>query len=384
VLAVSLCPATAVRGATGRGLLDQTWDACTTFAYAPDACDCDTGDPDVCCMGQEFSPAASVLNGFDLYLRGSPDADPNAPFDTFVTANVRMRTIRGPLMGSATAPLALPTAASGAWVHFALPSPLVLAPGIVYVLEVRASPERVMWFGSSASSCGGGYPGGSELALVDPGCCDFNFRTYGGFVAGGGSPRVDCAHEWLTEPAPPFTDQGVARNRLECTDGDPACDFGVAGDGACTFHVAECFDVADPVLPCTPTGVSAVKLFGGGRSTDATNRRALEDVLVAQGGMPSGRCRNPGPAHGATCAHDADCDSAPGAGDGRCDARLVTFVPPTAAGDACTDFASVTVPLRTLPGGGMAPGRRTLRIAARPEGAPIDGDSLTLVCDPNP
>src|SRR5262245_40004217 len=100
--ALLLCVGIPASPAGAHGLPDQVSDACSTFAYATDPCDCDTGDPELCCMGQEFSPGTSTLTGFDLQLRGGPDVDPNAPFSTFVTVNVRMRTILGPMLGSAT------------------------------------------------------------------------------------------------------------------------------------------------------------------------------------------------------------------------------------------------------------------------------------------
>jgi hypothetical protein len=124
--------------ATGHGLADQVWDACTNFAYAPDACDCDTGDPDVCCMGQEFTPNASILNGVDLYLRRTPDGDGNAPFSTFVTVNVQMGAVTGPLLGRAG-----DGAVSGKWKvpqSFHFPDAAPIAAG--YLVKLAGSASR--------------------------------------------------------------------------------------------------------------------------------------------------------------------------------------------------------------------------------------------------
>jgi hypothetical protein len=242
-----------------------------------------------------------------------------------------------------------------------------------------------MWWGSSDSSCGGGYTGGVELALMQPGCCDFNFRTYGGpvFVPGGGGGAADCTHEWLANPAPRLN-QGIPRHRLVCRDDDPACDFGPSGDRACTFHVAQCFNVVDPHLPCTPTDVAAVKLLGAGDATDVANRQALADGLVARGGVMRGHCTNSGARYDEICTVNSDCDATLGTGDGVCGRRFVGFTPPLTGRDVCTEFASITVPLKQNASGALSRGHKTLRIKAFPSATRPDTDSLTLICDPQP
>ena len=66
-------------------------------------------------------------------------------------------------------------------------------------------------------------------------------------IPGGGPPRSDCYVEFDVEGGSPLGIRGV-----ECTDGDPACDFDGACDGNCRFNVAVCLNQPDPALPnCT-------------------------------------------------------------------------------------------------------------------------------------
>ncbi len=205
------------------------------------------------------------------------------------------------------------------------------------------------------------------------------------FIPGGGSPRSDCTHEWLTVPNPPQNAQGIPVNRLKCTDDDPSCDFGAAtGDNQCTFHLALCFNLVDPALPCTPTDASLVQLLQPGmaprHAIDADNRTALEEALVGVGGRVQGACASGSPTRGLFCAKNSDCDVLPG--DGVC-RRYVVFAPSLATANRCTAFTEIKVPLRR---NGRA-GKKRLRLRVRSESAPAgqsptDTDSLTLVCKP--
>src|SRR5262249_29239056 len=148
-------------------------------------------------------------------------------------------------------------------------------------------------------------------------------------IPGGGAAPNDCAVEWLTNAVQPLSRAGWPQNRMECSDGDPSCDVGPAGDGACTFHVALCFNVPDARLACRPADVRQVDLIRPGidpqTPVDTVNRNALESALQSVGARVQGVCINRKPLRG--CSANADCDSAFGAGDGRC-RRIAAFEPP--------------------------------------------------------
>src|SRR5690242_19846045 len=63
-------------------------------------------------------------------------------------------------------------------------------------------------------------------------------------IPGGGPPRSDCYIEFDVKGGSRLGIRGV-----ECTDGDPACDFDGACDGHCRFDVAVCLNQRDPELP---------------------------------------------------------------------------------------------------------------------------------------
>ena len=205
-------------------------------------------------------------------------------------------------------------------------------------------------------------------------------------IPGGGSVKTDCTHEWLADPSPSPDRSGLPAKRIEYTDDDPACDFGAA-TGACTFHVAMCFNAAEQRFACTPSDVRQVKLAQPGVKprdpVDAANRAALEAALVRLGGDVQGFCTQPWVKHGLPCAANSECDSAPGTGDGTC-SRTVNFAY-LSAPYACTPFADITVPLRQTVRGSRT-GFKRLQLLATPSGGRRlqDRDSLTLVCKPKP
>jgi hypothetical protein len=187
--------------------------------------------------------------------------------------------------------------------------------------------------------------------------------------------------EWLSE-APPTN---ARRNRLVCTDGDPACDFGATGDQACTFHIAMCFNVNASPGGCTGTDVERVSVIQPrpkpANPTDVQNRKAMEDALVQLGGTVQGICKSPRAKRGQFCQQNSECDSAPGSGDGVC-SRVVKFGRLSTA-NACTPFADITVPLRQSRGR-LGSARKTIRLSTRPyaRGTASDADALMLVCQP--
>jgi cysteine-rich repeat protein len=246
----------------------------------------------------------------------------------------------------------------------------------------------------TAPVCGNG--------IVDAGeqCDDGNLASGDGcsgscqseLVRGGASKKTDCTHEWLTVPVPAPDSSGAPKNSLICTDDDPTCDFGAAGDAACTFHVALCFNVTEQRFACSPTDVALVQLKAPREDKptdpfDIGNRDALEAVLTGAGGLIRGLCTQPRSNKGQLCVTNADCDSASGSGNGKCAGRLTGFVPPLTTTNTCTGFAAIKVPLRA---NGRARGTKTLRLVATPSNNPVTGkkrtsdtDSLTLVCKPH-
>jgi len=234
-------------------------------------------------------------------------------------------------------------------------------------------------------SCGNG--------IVDPGeqCDDGNVVNGDGcstdcrlesLIPGGGLPGNDCSMEWLTTGAPASSGAAWRKNRPQCHDGDPTCDFGAVGDGACTFRIAMCFNVPDARLGCTPPDVQQVQVIrpgiDPGSPADILNRDAIDHALQGIGGTVLGVCVNHRPSVHA-CAANADCDSAPGTGNGRC-RTTAAFAPPLAQPNVCTDFVFIQVPLRA---GGRQGAVTTLRFKTQTTLRDrVDTDTLRLVCRP--
>lgn len=199
-----------------------------------------------------------------------------------------------------------------------------------------------------------------------------------------------CMVEWLTNPTAPKGNNGLPVRRLTCTDDDPTCDFGAAGgDRSCTFQVALCLNVADTRVPCLRTDFARLKILSPSETQPRSalamaNRNALEGVMTSVGAAVKGTCVNRGPRRGQLCTTDAECDAAPGVGNGICRGRFVAFEPPLTAANVCTPYALITVPLRQTAGGLRRSATRLVVAAAsdRTEGA-RGGDALTLICRPH-
>jgi hypothetical protein len=212
------------------------------------------------------------------------------------------------------------------------------------------------------------------------------------FIPGGRS-RQDCTLEWFATPVPPAGANGLPKTRIECTDDDPSCDFGSAGDMTCTFHVAVCLNVTDSRFPCAPTDVAQLRIGQPPARqrlvADVMNRAALETALVGVAGHVQGQCTSRGPQHGLPCQTSSACDSAAAQGDGVC-RSVVAIGPPLDATDQCTAPAAISVPLRHT-AGGLKAARKTLQLKATPSNDPStgmprrgDSDRLTLICHPHP
>jgi len=205
-------------------------------------------------------------------------------------------------------------------------------------------------------------------------------------IPGGGRVASNCTLEFVTAPPPAPGRNGLPGNRVDCTDGDPTCDFD-AVSGTCTFGVALCLNLQDSRFTCTPTDVQSVRVRQPGPGISGTiataNRTAVETALVQLGGEVHGVCTRPAFHRGQFCTAPGDCDSAPGAQDGVC-SSVVKFSPPLSAVNTCTSDAPITVPLRRTAWGNRA-GNKRLRMSAAPSvnaRTTTDTDSLTLVCHP--
>jgi len=235
--------------------------------------------------------------------------------------------------------------------------------------------------GGTCVHAGNPCGGGGQCSLL----CDEESRSCivpgpcGAFIPGG-SQASKCVAQWFTVPAPPTSRSGGAQNRVQCREGDASCDFSPAGDGACTFHVALCLDLADPQLRCAPADVREVRVLRpsiGVQGIDGLNRDALEGALRTIGARIQGVCARRKPLR--FCAANADCDSTLGAGDGLC-RRTAAFEPPLAT-PRCTAFADIRVPLRA---NGRLPGLKRLRFQTLLSGHHRPNiNALTLVCGPS-
>lgn len=205
------------------------------------------------------------------------------------------------------------------------------------------------------ASTGGTLVFTATFDLVPPVAC--GDEAPGRCVPGTGSPKTDCATEWLVQPVPPLTSnrpgsRNVPTYRVSCADGDPRCDFdGVTGkNGTCTFNVAVCVNNADPraaTRRCVPSAVVEYRLLA------PSTRRPRDIIDVLNGGTlleaVAGLALPPVPA----------------VADGR-----VTFTPPLATPDRCTAFQRLVVPI----------GTRTFRTRAIIPPKRSDADQLRLRC----
>jgi hypothetical protein len=116
------------------------------------------------------------------------------------------------------------------------------------------------------------------------------------FLPGGGDPTSRCLVDWRALPRADRTLTGRPLDRISCTDGDPACDFG-SEPGACTFRIGMCVGVqpAGPSL-CQPAVVEDYDVLEP-RGTDTTrdpsavaNRMTLLTAFAGLTNRPLGSC----------------------------------------------------------------------------------------------
>ncbi len=203
-------------------------------------------------------------------------------------------------------------------------------------------------------------------------------------VPGASARGSQCTQEFfLLSSAAGGGAKWPSNHRLVCADDDPRCDFGPAGDHACTFRLSLCFNMTQPPTLCAPTDVARVRVLPQSETTTdpvrIANRKALRDAVVGLGGR--GLCTN-GAKTGQSCQQDSDCDTQPGSGDGQCDLSGIYFSPPLSATNTCTTLTDVKVPLRPKASGGFARGTQRIQISTSPSAAPRVVGSFTLACRP--
>jgi hypothetical protein len=112
-------------------------------------------------------------------------------------------------------------------------------------------------------------------------------------VPGGRKQRADCYAEWRV------TTQELAgkkRTRVDCQDGDPACDADATADGTCTFDVSVCVLQSDPAVPtCAPPAEVSFAVAPAGVEPPA--------VLNAPGCGPASSIRVPAGRRGRRFRH---------------------------------------------------------------------------------
>ena len=199
--------------------------------------------------------------------------------------------------------------------------------------------------------CGDGIP-------APPGCgeaCD-DANTIAGdgcsstceveHVFGGGKAATDCYATWrIDNPSndPRFDKHGSVNPTQRCRDNDSACDFDGGVVGSCTFHLAVCVNNSEPAA-CVPSRLRSWTLLSPS-AKQALGRPPLAAVRAAL------------------------------------DAAVLPTVVGSSDPDRCSPNADIVVPLRGMPGAFKA---NKLKLKARAEiySGAIDGDGLSLRCDP--
>jgi hypothetical protein len=125
-------------------------------------------------IGQEFTPSQPLLVAVDIALFGSAEPGSGA-----ITVNIRQETITAPVLATTSQVVSACQADElpfTCMVHFDFPAPVLVTPGMVYVLELQTTTPIHAWQGDAF---GGDYPGGSAIiqGIVDP-HKDYGFQTY--------------------------------------------------------------------------------------------------------------------------------------------------------------------------------------------------------------
>jgi hypothetical protein len=186
----------------------------------------------------------------------------------------------------------------------------------------------------------------------------------------------------------------MPRRELRCTDDDPSCDFGTAGDHACTFHVALCFNVVDSRLPlCAPDQIETLTLIkpkeGAPKTAiETTIRDMFEAKFSTFGACIGGSCAKPPDAIGFLCTANSDCDDVLGDGTGLCKGRFGALLEVIDGTNVCTGFMDLVVPLKLAGNGLYHNSKENLQLLVEPTPDPVTGklrkgnkDKLKLICN---
>ncbi len=120
-------------------------------------------------IGQSFVPAESEHLGFDLWLSSSTLTD-HLP----VTVVLHENDLDGSVVVGSTVTIVPPGGYWGDWIPFAFASPVSLAPGGTYFIELITDTSWLSWGGDHM----GGYLAGNGYMDDGPWAGDFNFRTW--------------------------------------------------------------------------------------------------------------------------------------------------------------------------------------------------------------
>ena len=168
----------------------------------------------------------------------------------------------------------------------------------------------------------------------------------------------------MTDPqeTPAADRRGLPTTKRSCVDGDRLCDADGLANGTCAFRLRACANVADERL-LDRLGAPAC---------------GVSDVLSVALKRPRPTDADPARAAAALALRDAFATLGPSTVGGAA-SEVVTYAPPVAAAEVCTDQATVLVPL-----GGRA--RKTLPVTtqARTSSALVDPDVLRLRCERAP
>lgn len=150
-------------------------------------------------------------------------------------------------------------------------------------------------------------------------------------IPGGGSTTTDCLTEMIVIPTPPLDSKSQTPTRkIDCVDGNPACDLDGVADGGCTLNVMVCVNNHDlRNAGCTLSGVASA-------TAKPTNLAAP-----------------------------------------------ITFDPPGAA-ERCYDPVTIRVPLKLRGNGTFVRGTTKLRLRTVATSNLTDGDAISVRCNPAP
>jgi cysteine-rich repeat protein len=167
--------------------------------------------------------------------------------------------------------------------------------------------------------------------------------------------------EWLLSPAPPAARNGLPGRKAFCYEGDPFCDVDTdIGNRRCAFALTLCINNDDTRLPdCVPSDLAAFEV----RRPSHRNPRDVYDVANL-GALENGAYED----FGVTVVRDR--------------VPYLTGMP-NATADACGSARTIEVPLRQRRSGGVAKGRKKLRVASTASDGRRDSDTLKLECRPS-